>query len=271
MKPDGSAEEVVTVVSRLPGVTGHWWRSILVDDDGFYTSVGDPGNLTVVDGTAMADREKIWHFDLEGKNKKLFCTGIRNTEKLLYRPGTKELWGCDHGSDNFGEKYGERPGQVQPITNVNPGDEFNHYVEGGFYGHPFIVENNVPRPEFATREDIVALAAKATPPEWLFHAHWAPNGWTFIHKDYFPGMKGDAVMAFHGSWNSTVKVGYRIEHLMFDPFTQKPCGSQPLVLTLTPDGKNNLARPVDVTEAPDGTLLFSADDTSQIYRISKTQ
>ena len=103
MNDDGSAEEVVTVIAagKLPGLGGHWWRSILVDDDGFYTSIGDSSNLS--DQTST-DRQKIWHFDLEGDNKKLFCTGIRNTEKLLYRPGTKELWGCDHGSDNFGRK-----------------------------------------------------------------------------------------------------------------------------------------------------------------------
>ncbi len=268
MNEDGSAEEVVTVIpaGKLPGLGGHWWRSILVDSDGFYTSIGDASNLS--DQTST-ERQKIWHFDLEGNNKKLFCTGIRNTEKLLYRPGTKELWGCDHGSDNFGGKFGERAGQVQPITNLNPGEEFNHYVEGGFYGHPFIVGNNMPRPEFADRPDIIELAAKATPPEWLFHAHWAPNGWCWITKDYFPGHKGDAVMAFHGSWNSTIKVGYRLERLLFDSMTDKPYGSLMLVGTLTAEGKSNLARPVDVTEAPDGSLLFSADDTRQIYRLSK--
>lgn len=269
MKEDGSAEEVVSVIApgKLPGLGGHWWRSLLVDDDGFYTSVGDSGNLT---DEPKTDRQKLWHYNLEGGDKKLFATGIRNTERLLYRPGTKELWGCDHGSDNFGAKFGERASQVQPVTDLNPGDEFNHYVEGGFYGHPFLVGANVPRPEFQDRDDILELAKKAIPPEWLFHAHWAPNGWRFITADYFPGFKGDAVIAFHGSWNSVQKVGYRIEHVLFDSWTGKPYGSQQLVGTLAADGKTVLARPVDVIEAPDGSLLWSADDTKQIYRITKT-
>src|SRR5579862_2276779 len=42
MKEDGSAEEVVTIIApgKLPSLGGHWWRSLLVDDDGFYTSIG---------------------------------------------------------------------------------------------------------------------------------------------------------------------------------------------------------------------------------------
>ena len=42
----------------------------------------------------------IWS-GLKGGDKKLFVSGIRNTEKLLVRPGTEEIWGMDHGSDMF--------------------------------------------------------------------------------------------------------------------------------------------------------------------------
>ena len=41
---------------------------------------------------------------LKGKDKKLWCSGIRNTEKLVIRPGTDEIWGMDHGSDWFGKR-----------------------------------------------------------------------------------------------------------------------------------------------------------------------
>ena len=84
-----------------------------------YTSVGDPENIS---DQTQTDREKIWHFSLDGKEKTLFCTGIRNTEKIVLRPGTKEVWGCDHGSDNFGARFGEQEGKLQPITDHNPPD-----------------------------------------------------------------------------------------------------------------------------------------------------
>ncbi len=262
---DGKADEVVTVIpeGELPK-NGHWWRTILVTDDGFFTSIGDSGNAS--DETAT-DRQKIWFYALDGKTRKLWSSGIRNTEKLRFRPGTTELYGSDHGSDNFGKEYGEKDGN-QPITDRIPPEEFNYYREGHFYGHPFITAQGVPRPEYAKRPDIVELSAKTTAPAWNMGAHWAVNGWTFTTKNTL-GNAGDAYMASHGSWNSSVKSGYRIERIMFDDMTGKPMGAQMMVSTLTPDGKNSLARPVDCLEAPDGSLLFSDDQTNRVYRLAR--
>jgi glucose/arabinose dehydrogenase len=271
-KKDGVADEVVDIdCGDMPEGGGHWYRSILVDDDGFYTSIGDDQNDS--DHT-NDDREKIWHFNLDGSGKKLFCSGIRNTEKLLYRPGSKEIYGCDHGSDNFGAPYGEhKNGQNQPVTDLNPPDEFNHYIQDGFYGHPFLVGNNVPRPDWvARRPDIIQLASKAIPPAWCNGAHWANCGWTFTKQDKITGQIGDAIIAFHGSWNSSKKVGYCIQRIEFDPWTNLPCGTQTIVSALVGDPKDNkMARFVDCTEDKDGSILFSADDTNQIYRLTKTK
>ena len=265
---DGVADETVAIAENLPGKTGHWWRSIFVTKDAIYTSVGDSGNAN--DELENSERQKIWKYSLDGKTKTLFSSGVRNTEKLRMRPGTTELWGVDHNSDNFAQSLGEKK-ELQPITDTFPPEELNHYVEGGFYGHPFLVGNRVPRLEYQNRPNLLELAQKCVIPEWQFGAHWAGNGWTFATKDHFPNHKGDLFVAFHGSWNSTNKVGYRIERVLFDPVTGKPYGAQMIVSTLGTDGKTVLARPVDVAEAPDGTLLFSCDHTKRVYRISKAQ
>jgi glucose/arabinose dehydrogenase len=89
-----------------------------------------------------------------------------------------------------------------------------------------------------------------------------------LSRDHFPNHRGDAFVALHGSWNSSVKVGYRVERVMFDPETGKPYGSQRIVGTLADDGKTVLARPVDCAETPDGSVLFSCDMTKRIYRIT---
>ncbi len=258
---DGVADEEVNVLSGLPE-GGHWWRPVLVTDDGFFTSIGDSGNISDQTDT---DRQKIWKYSLDGKERKLWSSGIRNTEKLRFRPGTTELYGADHGSDWYGKPLGE-DNKNQPITNRVPDDEFNHYVEGGFYGHPFIVSNGLPRLEFKDRPDIIELAGKTILPAWPVGPHWATNGWTFTTTDKV-GAKGDAFIACHGSWNASSKQGYRIERVMFDAQTGQPMGAQMIVSTL--DGQNVLARPVDCTEESDGSILFSVDGGT-IYRLRKS-
>lgn len=259
---DGKADEEIKVTDDLPSGGGHWWRSILVTPDGFYTSIGDSHNISDERDT---ERQKIWHFNLDGTGKRLFASGLRNTEKLRLRPGTDEVWGADHGSDNYGQSFGEKRGN-QPFTDRLPPCEFNYYTDGGFYGHPFIVGPGLPRLEYKDRPDFLELANKAIPPAWSIGPHWAPNGWTFAKYDAL-GLKGDAIIACHGSWNSTIRMGYRVERILFDDLTGKVIGSQMLVSCLT-DDHEVLGRPCDVAEAPDGSLFFSDDSRRRIYRLS---
>jgi len=258
-----SATIVTDVLTGLPQ-GGHWWRSILVTDQYFYTSIGDAGNDTDLRAT---DREKIWRYNLDGSGKHMFVSGIRNTEKLLIRPGTNDIFGCDQGSDWFGAPLGDKQGD-QPITDYNPPDEFNHYVDGGFYGHPFIVGNKIPRYEFMNRPDIRQLAAQSIAPAWDFGPHWAADGWIFLNHSKLPAQfDRNAVIALHGSWNRSKKAGYRIEMVMFDPVLNFPIGGEMLVGTLSAN-QATLARPVDVVQEQDGSLLFSDDQGSSIYRIT---
>ncbi|MHC4292945.1 MAG: PQQ-dependent sugar dehydrogenase [Planctomycetota bacterium] len=280
---DGQADEEVTVIEkgRIPTGGGHWWRSILIHKGRIYTSIGDSGNISDERDT---ERQKIWSFKLDGSDKKLFASGLRNTEKLVVRPGTDEIWGMDHGSDWFGgvieemddEDEEEEPEEdeeeeeeisefVQPITDYNPPCEMNHYIEGGFYGHPFIVGSRVPRYEYMNLPEIVELAAKTIPPAWPTGAHWAPNAMEFYTGEQFPEeIKGDAFVAYHGSWNRSRRSGYCLTRVLFDK--GRPYGELVYVKFITPEGRV-LGRPVDAAVAPDGTLLISDDEGNKIYRL----
>lgn len=263
---NGVADEQETIIpaGQLPSGGEHWFRSLLVHRGVLYTGIGDSGNITDERNT---DREKIWTCDLRGRNKRLFISGIRNTEKLVVRPGTDEIWGMDHGSDWFGRPLeGENNPHGQPITDLNPPDEMNLYVQGGFYGHPFLVGNRIPRYEYMNRPDIVALAARTIPPQWPTQAHWAPNAMVFYTGGQFPReYRGDAFVAYHGSWNRTRKAGYCVTRVLFDQ--GRPCGELVYVSFLTREG-DVLGRPVDVVVAPDGSLLVSDDEGGLIYRLS---
>jgi len=264
---DGKADQIETVIpeGQLPKGGGHWWRAILITKDSIYTSIGDSGNIS---DETKTERQKIWRFNKDGSNKRLFASGIRNNEKLRLRPGTNEIWGMDHGSDWYGARIGDKQGR-QPVTDMHPPEEFNHYVQDGFYGHPFITGFKLPRIEYHNRDDIIDLAEKTIVPEWGFGAHWAGNGFTFLTKNYFPDHAGDAFVAFHGSWNRREPAGYRVERVLFDDVTGKPYGNLMVVGTLV-NGRV-LARPVDCAELPDGSILFSCDQTGRIYRITRAQ
>lgn len=264
---DGVADETQVVLPprTLPTGGGHPFLGLLVTDTQIYVTSSDPTNMTE---DLASPRKTIYVFDIDGKNKRVFCTGVRNTEKLRLRPGTTEIWGFDHGSDNFGRVYGEQMGRMQPITDLNPPEEFNLYIEGGFYGHPIIMGNGVPRPEFASRSDLLELAARTIQPQWLVSAHWAVLGFTFITSDYFPDHKGDVFFASHGSWNSSRPVGACVQRILFDRVTGRPYGSLTVVDCQGPTRR--LARPVDCAEAPDGTIIFSSDEPPALYRISRS-
>jgi glucose/arabinose dehydrogenase len=266
------ADEVIEVIPNgtLPVGGQHLWRCLLVTGDSIYTAIGDGGNIS--DQTAT-DRQKIWRYALDGSNKRLFASGIRNTEKLLMRPGTGELWGFDHGSDNFGMPLGEQAPALQPITDLNPPDELNLYVEGGFYGHPFLVGDRIPRYEYKDRPDLHDWAQRTIAPEWKVPAHWATNGFCFIDPQRNRGPfglpadhEGDILVACHGSWNSSTTVGYCVARVLFDD--GKPYGMLKIVDALGADRGRIAARPVDCVQAYDGSILFSSDQPAgRVYRL----
>lgn len=290
----GMADTVEEIIAGLPGEGAHWWRSILVTDTHIFTGVGDSGNITDERAT---DRQKIWRYSLTGSEKTLWSGGVRNTEKLRFRPGTTELWGIDHGSDMFGDTLGEDRGVKQPFTDALPPDELNRYDQGGFYGHPFLVGDRIPRPEFREHAELLDLASRTVVPAWRFPAHSAANSFAFVTKtagklpDDFVG---DMIVASRGSWNRTSPAGYTISRVMFekDPrFPAMPIGEQVLVRTIvTPPAAQSadpnadttaatqdaqprvLARPVDIVQAPDGSILFSTDlPRGRIYRLRLKQ
>lgn len=265
---DGVADQTVVILKDLPGRGTHWQRTVMILNDRLYTSIGDSGNVNVEDDT---DRQKIFSYALDGSDKKLFCSGLRNTEKLVVRPGTDEIWGMDHGSDWFGgmlESKRLRRRFGQPITDYNPPCEMNHYIEGGFYGHPFVVGNRIPRLEYLNRKDIVEIASRTIVPRWCTAAHASPNAMVFYTGNQFPReLTGDAFVAFHGSWNRNEKIGYCVSRVLFEQ--GNPYGELIYASFISPDGEI-LGRPVDVVIDPDGALLISDDSGNRIYRMSYT-
>lgn len=102
-------------------------------------------------------------------------------------------------------------------------------------------------------------------PVHTFGAHTSPLGISFISgkglpKDY----QGAALVALHGSWNQTEKVGYEVVSLHFD---EKEEIMERKFATGFELDEDVIGRPVDAAEGPDGAIYISDDFTGSVYRV----
>ena len=265
---DGKAdqEELVIGPDKLPTGKdgGHMWRALLIHKGRIFTHVGDQSNATD-EPIEASERKKIWSFAMDGSDKKLFCSGVRNTEKFAVRPGTDEIWGVDHDIDMMGWKMEGDRKSGQPITDHNPPAELNHYKEGAFYGHPWIVGKAQPNLNFLDHPDLLKYAGMTTIPEWTMPSHCSANALIFYSGSKIPNGRGDVFVAQHGGWNATQKVGYCLSRILFED--GHPYGEQKVVNFLKSDGTTVKGRPIDCAEAPDGSILISDDAENKIYRL----
>ncbi len=235
---------------------GHWTRDIAFSPDGkkMYVSVGSYSNVS---DTAMeADRARIFEFNPDGTGRNVFAWGIRNAVGIAFRPGTNELWMSTNERDELGEDL-----VPDYISRVQP---------GGFYGWPWFYLGNHQDPRHKGKHP--ELAGKVLVPDVLVQSHSATLNLCFYDGAQFPAeCKGDIFAAFHGSWNRERRTGYKIVRIPFDKSTGKARGDYEDFVTgfVTSEG-NVWGRPVGITVAKDGSLLFSEDGNKTIWRVTFT-
>jgi glucose/arabinose dehydrogenase len=256
LKARGPAEQLAARLSsgaaRLRS-GGHWTRDIVFSPDGkkMYVSIGSRSNVS--DNNAEADRARIFEFNPDGTDRKVFAWGIRNAVGIAFRPGSNELWMSTNERDEIGEDL--------------PPDYISSVRPGGFYGWPWFYIGNHPDPRHQGKHP--ELANKVVVPDVLVQAHSASLNLCFYTGDQFPSeYKGDIFAAFHGSWNRMKRTGYKIVRVPFDHATGKALREYEDFVTgfVTPDGKV-WGRPVGITVAKDGSLLISEDGNGTIWRV----
>jgi glucose/arabinose dehydrogenase len=262
-----------TVVSDLATGGNHWTRDVAFSPDGrtMYVAVGSASNIAEQMGPRPTDfaafeqshspgsawdreewRANVLTYTPDGKDKKVFASGIRNCSGLAVQPGTGVVYCATNERDLLGDNL--------------PPDYVTSVQQGAFYGWPwyYIGDHEDTRPGGGRRPD---LAGKVTIPDVLVQPHSAPLGIAFNPGGQFPpDWKGDAFVALHGSWNRALRTGYKIVRLPFKD--GKPTGVyQDFVIGFVADNQNVWGRPVDVAFAKDGSLLFSDDGNGVVYRV----
>ena len=236
----------------LPG-GGHDTRSLAFSADGkhLFVAVGSGSNI---DTGEDPRRAAVTICDPDGKNARLYATGLRNPVGLALEPVTGEVWTSVNERDELGDDL--------------PPDYFTSVKDGGFYGWPYsYIGNNV---DSRVKQEHPEFVARAIIPDVLLGAHVAPLQFAFYTGSQFPeSYRGGAFVAEHGSWNRASRSGYQIAFVAFK--NGKPSADPvPFMTGLVPDpSKEDVnGRPVGVTVAPDGSLLVSDDGAGVIYRIS---
>jgi len=271
LKPRGPMQ---TVVDSLPA-GGHVTRDLAFSPDGerMYVSVGSASNLGEGMKSKIVAAAKAWDarqhatgagwgpeteragvlvFTPEGKERRIFATGIRNCVGLAVQPKTGEVWCSTNERDGLGD-------------NLVP-DYVTRVAEGGFYGWPWYYIGDHEEPRLAGRRP--DLKGKAIVPDTLLQAHSGSLQMTFYDGEQFPAQyRGDAFAAEHGSWNRSKPTGYKVIRVLLQDGV--PTGEYEDFMTgLVLDDDNAWARPVGVAVAQDGSLLVSDDGNGTIWRVT---
>jgi glucose/arabinose dehydrogenase len=100
-------------------------------------------------------------------------------------------------------------------------------------------------------------------------AHSAPLGISFLDKaTMLPAeFRGDALVAFHGSWDRDVPTGAKVVRIRIRD--GKPVSYEDFITGWQDENGRRWGRPVDVVVNKDGSVLVSDDAGGAIYRVWK--
>ncbi|MGH9941661.1 MAG: YbhB/YbcL family Raf kinase inhibitor-like protein [Pyrinomonadaceae bacterium] len=265
IRPDGTLGPLRQIISDLPDGGQHPNRTLAVGPDGMlYVSVGSTCNAC---DETNEEAATIVRANLDGRGRKIFASGLRNTIGFGWHPASRKMYGMDHGIDWLG--------------NDDQKEELNELIEGARYGWPYVYadsklnpQDEVPKKLGLTNADWARMSKE---PLLLYTAHSAPLQMAFYTGAMFPAeYRNDAFVAMRGSWNRKPPSGYEVVRVRFDqqgrPTRIEPFLTGFLVKGGGPEGKDgHFARLAGVGVARDGALLVADDTNNVIYRVSYGQ
>lgn len=249
IKPDGTADsdKKEVLINDLPSGGQHSNRTIDFGPDGqLYITVGSVCN------DCVGDKETATILTADPKNWKrtIYASGLRNTIGFDWHPQTGALWGIDNGCDFKGDTW--------------PPEELNKLIRNADYGFPFAygkreVDRTREDPTGTTKDEI---AARSEPSVMEFPAHSAPIAFQFFGAG--TPYNGDALICWHGSWNSNKVVGYNVQRIVYK--NGEPASSEDFLSGfLINDNKERFGRPAGLVITAQGTVYISDDANGNIY------
>lgn len=252
LNPDGTAGEKEMLFKDMPSAGQHPNRTMEFGPDSMlYISVG-----TLCNDCKEADKEAATMLQVDPNTWKrtIYASGLRNTIGFDFNPNTGEMWGIDNGGDAKGDDW--------------PPEEVNQIKKGSNYGYPFAYGK---REVDQSREDPAGnskeLWAMNTEPSVLeLQAHMAPIGFRFFGKNAPAGYSGDGLVCWHGSWNRSKPVGFKVQRIRF---ANGRAVSAEDFLSGFLQGKTRFGRPAGVAITPQGVVYISDDANGVVYCVKQ--
>ncbi|KAH9222632.1 soluble quino protein glucose/sorbosone dehydrogenase [Leptodontidium sp. 2 PMI_412] len=238
--------------------------------------------IKAFDLTNFTSESEPYNFNTAGR---LLGWGLRNSVGVAEEPLTGGIYSVENSVDEIQRNDVD-------VHQYNPGEEVNFHgflngsteSQGGNYGYPLcyaLWNTSIPNAENLTVGSQFTMDQNATiddafcakervPPRLTFEAHVAPLDIKFLAN----GTK--AYVSFHGSWDKTAPVGYKVISLDFangSPVAESTSMTAAQDIFSNPDNSvcpGRCFRPVGLAIDGVGRLFVSSDSSGELYVLAKT-
>ena len=253
----GTSERIIDLPSGPPN--NHWTRNIILneEEDKILITVGSGTNVNE-EGVDETDRAAIWEMNLDGSQKRIYASGLRNPVGLDFYKKNGSLWTTVNERDGIGE--------------FTPPDYLTEVTEGAFYGWPYVYFKDYadPTQKELNPEKVEEAKRSSLMPDLPLDAHSVPLGLLFhsgknINKKY----KNGAFVVRRGGVSTSKLTGYDV---LFIPFKDgKPTGNIETFLSgfiASEESGEIYGRPVGIAEAENGEIIITDDVGGRLLLIS---
>ena len=232
----------------------HPTRTLVFDElnKRIYVSVGSSCDLC---READPERASVLAFDLDGGNRRVYSSGLRNAAGLALHPQTNELWATVNGHDRQG--------------NTLPPEAVYIARDGSFHGWPFafagqtLVDFTIPayKTVLPLTDADRALVRTMASPVALAPARLAPMAIHFYTGQSFPPRYRDAAFVVFRAGHNAAVAGWKVVALFSDADGSNARLADFLtgLGTVSETGRNVWGTPVGLAQDDAGHLYLSTD------------
>ena len=289
-----------TLVTAMQG-SDHSTRTLLLTSNGWLVvSRGSFSNIDFAAASLDTGHSQVRAFNLNNRTGTYqystdgvrLAWGVRNEVGIAEHPGSGGIWGVENSAD-------QQTRMGVDIHEDNPAEELNFFgylngttypEQGSNFGYPWCFSAWDPSimPENGNisvgtqyaidatsdshnQNKTDAYCAEQTQARLVFNAHMAPLDIKFNKTGR------QAWITFHGSWDRTGPIGYKLSVVQFhengepvDPLTSKTAAKDIFWNVDTSRCPDNCFRPVAMAIDKQGRIFMSSDSSGEIYLISKS-